>query len=59
MDSLRYKAMIMDIIYLNDNMIKVTDVEEEEMVEEDTGDGFRWTITIIIIARTIIGVNAI
>ena len=51
--------MMMDRIYSNDNMIKVTDVEEEEMVEEDTGDGFRWTITIIIIARTIIGVNAI
>ena len=41
MDSLRYTAMIMDIIYFNNNMIKVTDVEEEEMVEEDTGDGFR------------------
>ena len=52
--------MIMNIIYSNSNMIKVTDVEEEEMVEEDTGDGFRWhEIAIIIIARTIIGVNVI
>lgn len=32
----------MDMIYYNDNMIKVTDEEEEEMVEEDTGYGFRW-----------------
>ena len=51
--------MIMNIIYSNNNMIKVTDVEEEEMVEEDTGGGFRWTIAIIIIARAIIGGNVI
>ena len=39
--------MIMNIIYSNNNMIKVTDVEEEEMVEEediDLGSPIAWCI---------------